>query len=102
MKLHLLQKLFSVIACIYLASSGQCQEKAKEATLTASQKEEVSKADLIYKEMLENFKKNEFAKATPLAIQALKTYRELLGDNHPKTHTTIIDLGKVQRRNLFC
>ena len=95
MKLHLLPKLFSVIACIYLASSGQCQEKAKEATLTASQKEEVSKADLIYKEMLENFKKNEFAKATPLAIQALKTYRELLGDNHPKTHTTIIDLGRL-------
>jgi hypothetical protein len=55
MKLHLLPKLFSVIAFIYLASSGQCQEKAKEDTLTTSQKEEVLKADLIYKEMLENF-----------------------------------------------
>jgi len=95
MKLHLLQKLFSLIACIYLASLGQCQEKAKEATLTASQKEEVMKADLIYKEMLENFEKNEFAKATPLAIQALKTYRELLGNKHPKTHNTIIDLGRL-------
>ena len=95
MKLHLLPKLFSVIACVYLASLGQCQEKAKGNPLTASQKEEVLKADLIKKEMLENFKKNEFAKATPLAIQALKTYRELLGDNHPKTHTTIIDLGKL-------
>ena len=95
MKLHLLQKLFSLIACIYLASLGQCQEKAKEATLTASQKEEVLKADLIYKEMLENFEKNEFAKATALAIQALKTYRDLLGNQHSKTHKTIIDLGRL-------
>ena len=95
MKLHFLPKLFSFIACVFLASSGLCQEKAKEIPLTASQKEEVSKADLIYKEMLENFKNKEYAKATPLAIQALKTYRELLGDNHPKTHTTIIDLGKL-------
>ena len=95
MKLHLLQKLFSLIACVYLASSGQCQEKAKEDTLTASQKEEVMKADLIYKEMLENFKKDEYAKATPLAIQALKTYRELLGNKHSKTANTIIDLGRL-------
>mgnify|MGYP006185134217 CR=1 FL=1 len=95
MKLHLLTKLFSVIAFIYLASSGQCQEKAKEDTLTASQKKEVLKANLIYKEMLGKCQKNEFANATPLAIQALKTYRELLGNKHPKTHNTIIDLGRL-------
>ena len=45
--------------------------------------------------MLENFEKNEFAKATPLAIQALKTYRELLGNKHSKTANTIIDLGRL-------
>jgi len=38
MKLHLLQKLFSLIACVYLASSGQCQEKARGIILTAEQK----------------------------------------------------------------
>ena len=95
MKLHLLTKLFSVIAFIYLASSGQCQEKAKEDTLTASQKKEVLKANLIYKEMLGKYQKNEFANATPLAIQALKIYRELLGTKHSKTANTIIDLGRL-------
>jgi CHAT domain-containing protein/uncharacterized protein HemY len=79
----------------FLSPIGISQEKAKEDTLTTSQKEEVMKADLIYKEMLENFKKDEFAKATPLAIQALKTYRELLGNKHSKTANTIIDLGRL-------
>ena len=84
-----------VLFC-FLSAMGFSQEKAKELPLTAEQKKEVLKADLIYKKMLKNFEKNEFAKATPLAIQALKTYRELLGNKHSKTHGVIIDLGKTQ------
>ena len=85
MKLHLLPKLFSVIAFIYLASSGASQEKAKEPPLTASQKEEVMKADLIIEESVENFKKNDFVKATPLAIQALKHIHQQVLQRLPHT-----------------
>ena len=87
--------LFFFLLFFFLSPMGFSQEKAKEDTLTASQKEEVIKADLIYKEMQENFEKDEFAKATPLAIEALKTYREILGNKHSKTHNTIIDLGRL-------
>ena len=98
MKLHLLPKLFSVIAFIYLASSGQCQEKDKETPLTASQKkEEVLKADLIYKEMIECRNNDDFVAAMPLAIQALKIYKKILGDKHPKTINSLNNLGLLYR-----
>jgi CHAT domain-containing protein len=93
MKLHLLQKLFSLIACVYLASSGQCQEKAKEIPLTAQQKADLERALTLSKQANNLFSQGKYAEATPLAIETLKIYREVLGNKHPDTARSINNLA---------
>ena len=95
MKLHLLTKLFSLIACIYLASLGQCQEKTKENPLTEQQKADLERALALNKQVDNLFSQEKYAEATPLAIEALKICREVLGDKHPDTAMIINDLASL-------
>ena len=95
MKLHLLQKLFSVIACIYLASSGASQEKAKEIPLTEQQKADLERANTLDKQVNILFSQGKYAEATPLALEALKIRREVLGNKHPDTASCINDLAAL-------
>ena len=93
MKLHLLQKLCSLIACVYLASSGHCQEKDKEKPLTGQQKADLERALTLSKQVNNLYSQGKYAEATPLALEALKIRRETLGNKHPSTATSINNLA---------
>jgi len=95
MKLHLLQKLFSLIACVYLASSGQCQEKAKEIPLTVQQKADLERALTLNKQVNNLFSEGKYAEATPLATENLKIFREVYGDKHAATAMSINNLAML-------
>jgi len=97
MKLHLLQKLFSLIACVILASSGQCQEKSDEIPLTGQQKADLERALTLNKQVDNLFSQRKYAEATPLAIETLKIYRKILGDKHPDTAENINNLAELYK-----
>jgi hypothetical protein len=71
MKLHLLQKLFSLIAWVYPASSGQCQEKSDQIPLTGQQKADLERALTLNKQFGNLYSQGKYAEATPLAIENL-------------------------------
>ena len=83
------------MACVILASSGQCQEKAKETPLTGQQKADLERALTFNKQVNNLFSQRKYAEATPLAIEALKIRREVLGDKHPDTATSINNLAQL-------
>jgi Tetratricopeptide repeat len=95
MKLHLLQKLFSLMACVILASSGQCQKKADEIPLTGQQKADLERALTLNKQVGNLYNQGKYAEATPLALKALKIRREALGDKHPNTVNSINNLANL-------
>jgi len=95
MKLHLLQKLFSVIAFIFLASSGQCQEKSNEIPLTEQQKADLERALTLNKQVNNLFSQGKYTEATPLALENLKIFREVFGDKHPETAISINNLANL-------
>ena len=98
MKLHLLTKLFSVIACVYLVSLGQCQEKAKEPPLTEQQKADLERALTLSKQVNNLYSQGKYTEATPMAIEALKIRRGVSGDKHPDTALSINNLAMVYYR----
>jgi CHAT domain-containing protein len=93
MKLHLLTKLFSVIACVYLSSSGQSHEKSDEIPLTGQQKADLERASTLNKQVANLYSQGKYAEATPLMIETLKIRRKTLGNKHPDTVSSINELA---------
>jgi CHAT domain-containing protein/Tfp pilus assembly protein PilF len=78
---------------VFLSPMGFSQEKAKDATLTSKQQAQIGEAKKIILILSDLYGRGRYAEATPLAIEALKINREVLGDKHPDTAKSINDLA---------
>ena len=69
------------------------EAKTNEIPLTGEQKADLEKALTLNNQLNTLLSQGKYAEATPLAIEALKITREVLGDNHPRTATSINNLA---------
>ncbi|MEI7855530.1 MAG: CHAT domain-containing tetratricopeptide repeat protein, partial [Planctomycetota bacterium] len=71
------------------------EAKADEIPLTGQQKADLERAITLNKQVINLFSQGKYAEATPLAIEALKIRREVLGDKHPNTAGSINNLAQL-------
>ena len=69
------------------------EANADEIPLTGQQKADLERAITLNKQVINLFSQGKYAEATPLAIEALKIRREVLGDKHPDTADSINNLA---------
>ena len=77
----------------FLPSIGFSQEKVKEIPLTKNQKAFVEWALNLDKQVNNLFSQGKYAEATPLALKSLSVRREILGNKHPDTATSLNNLS---------
>ena len=87
--------IFLFLFFCFLAQMGFSQEKSDEIPLTGQQKADLERVLNLNKQVNNLFSQRKYAEATPLATEALKIRREVLGNKHPDTASSISCLALI-------